>query len=297
MAYLTRPDAIARRADPRRILPEAQSVLVVAAGYGKGAEPVPAPLSGRVSRYAWGDEDYHRWLLRRLKALVRRLVDELGPFAYRCYVDTGPILERAWAQAAGMGWIGKNTNLIHPELGSFVFLGVALLGVKLLSTPIPTLPTCRSCTRCLDACPTQAIVAPGIIDARRCLSYLTIEYRGTIPPEFRPLMGTQVLGCDVCQNVCPWNQKRLRAFADLPELSNAMLDLPEILRFGEDDFRTQFRRTPIWRATPEGLARNAAIVLGNLGDSAAYPHLERAARSHPSVLVREHARWALELFT
>ncbi len=128
MAYLTRPDAVDRRADPRRILPEAQSILVVAAAYGKGAKPPLAPLSGRVSRYAWGDEDYHRWLLRRLKAVVQRLVDELGPFPYRCYVDTGPVLERAWAQAAGIGWIGKNTNLIHPTLGSFLFLGPTGVG-------------------------------------------------------------------------------------------------------------------------------------------------------------------------
>ncbi|MBN1873927.1 MAG: tRNA epoxyqueuosine(34) reductase QueG [Anaerolineae bacterium] len=297
MAYLTRPDAMARRADPRRILPEARSVLVVAASYARVSLPSLPPLHGRISRYVWGagqEEDYHRWLLRRLKLLVQRIVEVEGPFPYRCYVDTGPVLERAWAQPAGLGWVGNNTCLIHPRLGSYLFLGVALLGLELEPAPAPQLPTCGTCTRCMDACPTGAIVAPGVIDARRCLSYLTVEHRGPIPEALRPLLGDCVFGCDVCQEVCPWNRKAIGA--DAIEAPLATLDLPEVLRMDEVTFRARFRHTPIWRAGPEGLARNAAVVLGNLGDPAALPHLQRAAHAHSSPLVRTHAAWALTLF-
>ena len=169
MAYLARPDAVNRRADPRNILPETRSVLVVAASYAGASHSKLPSLHGRVSRYAWG-ADYHRWLLHDLETLVQRLAATHGPFPYRCYVDTGPILERAWAQAAGLGWLGKNTNLIHPRLGSYLFLGIALLGLELESVPPPDLPTCGDCTRCIDACPTGALVAPGVLDARRCIA-------------------------------------------------------------------------------------------------------------------------------
>lgn len=293
MAYLARPVAVARRADPRRILPEARSILVVAASYAGAPHPALPPLHGRVSRYAWG-EDYHRWLLRRLQALVRRIGEEHGgAFPSRCYVDTGPILERAWAQSAGLGWQGNNTNLIHPRLGSYLFLGVALVGLDLEPTPADELPSCGSCTRCLEACPTGAIVAPGVLDARRCLAYLTIEHRGSIPEELRPALGEQLFGCDVCQEVCPWNRKPLAVHRNVPPPPAATLYLPELLTLDAATFRARFRRTPLWRATPEGLARNAAIVLGNRGDPAARPSLERAAREHPSAVVREHATTAL----
>ena len=296
MSYLARADAVARRADPREILPEAQSMLVVAASYAGPPLPELQPLHGHVSRYAWGMEDYHRWVLRRLEALVGRIRGAVGPFPYRCYVDTGPVLERAWAEVAGLGWIGKNTNLIHSHLGSFIFLGVALLGIELPPTPPPPsgLPDCGTCTRCIEACPTGAIVAPHVIDARRCLSYLTIEHRGPIPVEMRPLMEDRVFGCDICQEVCPWNRRPLARHADAPTPAHAMLALPPLLALDKATFRERFRATPIWRATPEGLARNAAIVLGNLGDPAARPALERAAASHPSAMVREHAAWGLE---
>ena len=293
MSYLARADALARRADPREILPAARSMLVVTASYAGSPLPALPPLHGRVSRYAWGMEDYHRWVLRRLEALVGRISAAVGPFPYRCYVDTGPVMERAWAEAAGLGWIGKNTNLIHSHLGSFIFLGVALLGIELPLTPSADLPDCGTCTRCLDACPTGAIIEPRVIDARRCLSYLTIEHRGPIPKEMRPLMGDRVFGCDVCQEVCPWNRRPLARHAEMPTPVNATLALPPLLALDQADFRARFRATPIWRATPDGLARNAAIVLGNLGDPAARPALERAAVSHPSAMVREHAAWAL----
>lgn len=299
MAYLARPDALARRRDPRRILPEARTVLIVAVSYAGAPRPELLPLHGRVSRYAWG-EDYHRWLLKRLKALVRHIEAETGPFPHRCYVDTGPILERAWAHTAGLGWIGKNTNLIHPRLGSFLFLGVALLGVDLPPTPVSKLPGCGSCTRCVDACPTGALIAPGVLDARRCIAYLTIEHRGPIPAAMRPFIGPRagegcgsVFGCDICQDVCPWNRKPLQTAVDVVAPPTAILHLPELLTLTESDFRARFRHTPIWRATWRGLARNAAVVLGNSRDPAAHPALEQAATSHPDAMVREHAAWAL----
>jgi epoxyqueuosine reductase len=272
---------------------------MVAASYAGPPPPALPPLHGRVSRYAWG-EDYHRWLLKRLERLVGRIEAALGqPVGARCYVDTGPVLERAWAEAAGLGWTGKNTTLIHPRMGSYLFLGAALLDVALPTTPLITeptggaTPTCGTCTRCLEACPTGALVAPGVLDARRCLSYLTIENRGPIPVALRPAVGVRVLGCDTCQAVCPWNRKPVMANQDESAPAQATLDLVEALLIGEATFRARYRRTPIWRATPEGLARNAAVVLGNLGDPAARPHLSRAAEAHPSAMVREHAAWAL----
>ena len=291
--YLARPYAAASRADPRRILPQTRTVLMVAASYAGPAQGALPPLHGRVSRYAWG-EDYHRWLKQRLESLVEALKAALGPFPSRCYVDTGPVLERDWARRAGLGWFGKNTTLIHPRWGSYLFLGVGLLGVVLEPTPVPQMPDCGSCTRCLEACPTGALVAPGQLDARRCLSYLTIEHRGAIPETLRPQMGTWLFGCDVCQAVCPWNCKPLARHATEPSPSHASLYLPELLLIEPKTFAARFRRTPLWRATPVGIARNAAVVLGNRGDPAALPYLRRAAGAHPSALVREHAAWALE---
>ncbi|MBN1246281.1 MAG: tRNA epoxyqueuosine(34) reductase QueG, partial [Anaerolineae bacterium] len=299
MGYLARSEAVARRRDPRQIMPEARTVLIVSASYAGAPMPPLPPLHGRVSRYAWGPPsqaaaDYHEWLLSRLNVLVEHLALALGrPIAARTYVDTGPVLERAWAVAAGLGWTGKSTALIHPQLGSYTFLGAALLDVELAPSPRPTLPTCGTCTRCLEACPTGALVAPGVLDARRCLSYLTIENRGPIPEVFRSAMGVRVLGCDTCQEVCPWNRRPLGAHATDPVSPLATLCLPDLLHIDAEVFRARFRHTAIWRATPTGLARNAAIVLGNLGDPAARPHLARAAAEHPSAMVREHAAWAL----
>jgi epoxyqueuosine reductase len=307
MGYLTRPDALWRRQDPRHILPEAKTVLVVAASYAGGPLLPLEPLHGRVARYAWGlpglrpGEDYHTWMTARLKALVARIEAAWDPQPARVYVDTGPMLERAWAQAAGLGWAGKNTNLIHPRLGSYLFLGVALLPVALPATS-PTLPasgatrplpTCGSCTRCMEACPTGAIIAPNVVDARRCLSYLSIEHRSEIPEAYRAAMGTRLFGCDICQEVCPWNRRALAAHQDAPAPELATLYLPDLLALDAESFSARFRHTPLWRATPEGLARNAAIVLGNLGDPAAGPALIEAAAHHPSALVRAHAAWAV----
>ncbi|MEA3310515.1 MAG: tRNA epoxyqueuosine(34) reductase QueG [Chloroflexota bacterium] len=291
--YLARPDALARRADPRRILPEARSVIVVAASYAGAPLPPLPPLHGRVSRYAWG-EDYHRWLLRRLKMLLQRLAVDKGAFPARAYVDTGPILERDWAREAGLGWLGKHTNLIHPRWGSYLFLGVALVGLDCEPTSRPELPACGSCTRCLDACPSGALMAPGRLDARRCVAYLTIEHRGSIPVELRPALGENLCGCDICQEVCPWNHKPLLAHQGERAPAAATLYLPELLLMKAEEFRARFRQTAIWRATPEGLARNAAVVLGNRGDPAAIPYLEQVVSSPRSDLLREHAAWAIQ---
>lgn len=294
MRYLSRPDAIHRRKDPRNIMPETQTVLVVAAPYASGSRPALPPLHGHISRYAWG-EDYHRWLLHQLEELVGELIEgRPGSKHARTYVDTGPVLERAWAQSAGLGWIGKNTNLIHPKLGSYLFLGTALLDIPLIN-PAPSYvrPSCGSCTRCLEACPTGALVSPGVLDARRCLSYLTIENRGPIPEEFRPSLGNQVFGCDICQEVCPWNRGPLQTERERPIPDQATVPLLDALMIDAPTFEMRYRHTPIWRATPEGLARNAAVVLGNLGDAAARGHLLRATKHHPSEMVREHAAWAL----
>ncbi len=301
MSYLTQPDSTARRSDPRIIMPETQSVLVVAAAYSRAPLPVLAPQHGRVSRYAWG-QDYHLWLLQRLDRLVWQIRQELGDFPCRCYVDTGPVLERAWAQAAGVGWQGKNTCLIHPQTGSRMFLGVALLGTALAPTPQRAGASfCGSCTRCLAACPTQALIAPGVLDARRCLSYLTIENRGAIPADLRPALGDFVFGCDVCQDVCPWNQKALQQSAGssenhTEEPAHVTLDLPSLLTMNAETFRARFRKTPIWRATFAGLARNAAVVMGNQRDPATRDCLVEASSRHPSALVRDHALWALSMF-
>lgn len=299
MHYLSRPDALSKRQDPRRIVPDAKTVIIVSASYAGPPAPQLPPLSGRISRYVWGppaeaQTDYHRWMLERLKALIERLEVALGqPITARTYVDTGPILERDWAQAAGLGWIGKNTTLINPTLGSYTFLGSALLDVALPAPPMPRLPSCGTCTRCLDACPTGALVSPGVLDARRCLSYLTIENRGPIPEQFREALGTRLFGCDTCQVVCPWNRKPIAAQAGQAVPKLATLYLPDLLKLDAAAFRARFRTTPIWRATPAGLARNAAIVLGNLGDPAAATYLKAAAAEHPSPMVREAAAWAI----
>lgn len=297
MEYLTRPDAVAKRRDPRALMPGARTVLVVGASYAGPAAPSLPALSGRVARYAWG-VDYHNWLLARLKRLVRSIGTALSvPVSSRCYVDTGPVLERAWGVAAGLGWVGKNGCLIHPALGSLVFLGVALLDVDLPESKRTFTPTCGSCTACLDACPTGALVAPGVLDARRCLSYLTIEHRGSIPEPFRAAVGDRVFGCDVCQDVCPWNRGPVDARCRGSASQVASLFLPPLLAMDREIFRRRFRRSPIWRATPEGLARNAAVALGNSGDPAALPYLDAAAEEHPSPLVREHAAGAIEILS
>jgi epoxyqueuosine reductase len=293
MGYLARPDAIEKRADPRRVMPEARSIIVAGMSYYPGEFPPVEGHLGRVSRYAWG-ADYHDVILGKLHQLAEWIDGMVEHrLTYRAYVDTGPLLERELAQRAGLGWIGKNTNLIHPRMGSYLFLGDLLLDLELEPDTPFSGDRCGSCTACLDACPTGALTAARTLDARRCISYLTIEHRGSVPQEMRPLMDDWVFGCDVCQEVCPWNLRFARPAQD-PALRpvRATLDLVEMLALDKDAFRERFRGTPLWRARRAGLLRNAAVVLGNLGDPAAGPALRRSL-ADPEPLVAEHAAWAL----
>lgn len=294
MDYLARPDAIQKRVDPQVIMPEARSIVVVGMNYYPGDFPSTTQTKGRVSRYAWG-VDYHDVMMTMLQQLADRIAAQAGkPVAHRAYVDFGPVMERELAQRAGLGWFGKNTNLIHPTLGSYVFLGELLLDLELDADAPFTEDRCGSCTACLDACPTGALVAPHVLDARRCISYLTIEHRGAIPQVLRPRMGDWVFGCDVCQAVCPWNQRFARPVdPSILEPKRPTLDLVELLALDEQAFRAHFRRTPLWRPRRAGLLRNAAVALANLGAPAAIPALERASYDE-SPLVAEHAVWALE---
>jgi epoxyqueuosine reductase len=296
MAYLV--EQAARRSDLRLAFPWARSILSVGLQYD-----TPHPYSGSaptqrgwISRYAWGD-DYHDLMQPRLVRLAERLLEEAGPFEWRAYVDTGPIVERAYAAAAGLGAWGKNTCLLHPEHGSWFFLGELVTDLDLASdAPLPDM--CGSCTACLDACPTGALPAPFVLDARHCISYLTIELKGAIPEAQRAGVGRHAFGCDICQDVCPWNRKRRHrgpaAFAPRPGLHAP--DLAELAGLDPAAFAARFRGSPVKRARHRGLLRNLAVALGNQGDAAQRPALERLAEQDDP-LVREHALWALERTT
>jgi len=307
MDYLSRPDAVRRRADLDRTLPGFRSALVVAHSYadGRPADPPGDPSRAVIARYARG-RDYHRVVGDKLDTLAERLEDLAGrPFRRRAYVDTGPILERELAVRAGLGWFGKNTMLIHPRRGSYFFLGVLLTDLPLEpSTPF-TEDHCGTCRRCLDACPTGALLgydrhgAP-VMDATRCISYLTIELKGPIPASLRPMIGNRVYGCDICQEACPWNDRFSAPSAEPAYSPRAELDSPSLvglaarlLEMSGKAFLREYRDSPVSRARRNGLLRNVCVALGNWGARAAVPVLERAARDR-SPLVREHAEWALE---
>ena len=262
MAYMTRTaDA---RGDSRRPVAGAVSAIVVGMSYGGQESPGP------VARYARGD-DYHDLMLERLDALHEWIEQRVAhPVAGKAYVDTGPILERDLAHRAGLGWQGKNTMLINPRAGSFFFLGTLLLDLELSTDATFNSDHCGSCTRCMDACPTGAIVEPRVLDATRCISYLTIELKGDVPREFHEAIGEHLYGCDVCQEVCPWNEKfalplREAAFRPRPAIAgkDARTLASELLEMSDDQFRAAFRGSPMKRAKLRGLKRNAAIVLGN----------------------------------
>jgi epoxyqueuosine reductase len=228
-----------------------------------------------------------------LERVIERLQAELGPLQARAYVDTGPIVERAYAAAAGIGAWGKNTCLLDPVLGSWFFLGEIVLDRE-LSSDAPRTDMCGSCTACLDACPTGALPRPFVLDATRCISYLTIETKGAIPEEHRMGVGRHVFGCDICQDVCPWNRRR-RAYGGPPfepRPGFVAPSLPELAALDDETFRARFRRSPIKRAKRRGLLRNVAVAIGNGGDARHRPVLERLADDEDP-LIREHARWAL----
>ena len=321
MNYLADDRSRLRRADPRLILPECKSILVLAIPYpdpklalssrtdvpsllaaqtmnevegtaGVSNEPVP---SGRVASYAWG-KDYHLVIPEKLKALVAFIKGQVGHSVLnRWYTDTGPILERELGQRAGLGWIGRNTLLINPKLGSYFLLAEILLDRELEPDAPFTTDHCGTCTRCIEACPTQCILPDRTIDARRCISYLTIELKEDIPLELRPMLGNWVFGCDVCQMACPWNRfapfegaSELKPRADVPRpnLSRELELMPK-------EFNYKFRNSPIKRAKRRGYLRNVAVALGNSNDVSALPALNHALDDSES-MVRDHAAWAIK---
>ena len=316
----------ARRRSPSQAMPGVRSVIVCALNYNAAfpssveAAATPQPLRGNtrgdtnsgprgwISRYAWGD-DYHHVLGEKLELLVAELRAEFPePFDARAYVDTGPIVERVAAKYAGLGWLAKNTCLINEELGSWLFLGVILTTLDLGAAEPPLMPApdlCGNCSLCLDACPTGALVEPYVLDARRCIAYLTIELRGAIPVEFREPIGKNVFGCDICQDVCPWNRRALET--TLPnfqprQAARGSLFAPELewlLSLNEEDFREAFRKSPVKRTKWRGLVRNACVAAGNSGLRPGDPryteirnNLAAIAQSQDPILA-EHAQWAL----
>ena len=301
-----------KRAALSRVAPWARSVIVCAINYNTAhpystkAQPENAS-QGWISRYAWAKEDYHDAVLRRLK----QIEDELrgfsdtgnwplatGDWQFRSYVDTGLLVERVYAKYAGVGWIGKNTCIINQQMGSWLFLGVILTSLNLtedqLTADLPAPDRCGTCTRCIVACPTQAIVAPGELDSRLCISYLTIEKRGEIPNELRAGMGRHVFGCDICQDVCPWNRRApvtsVAEFEAREGLVNPALDW--LAEMQPEEFREVFRGSPVRRAKLSGLRRNAVIAMGNSGDKKFLPTLKELCED-ADPMVAEHARWAL----
>ena len=304
MQYLSRDPS--KRLDPRNALPDARTVVIVGMSYDTQAVPEAVlrdPSRGRIARYAWG-RDYHDVITPRLRAFGERLAK-----SSRAYVDTGPVLERAWAEQCGLGFIGNNTCLIHRSRGSYFFLGAVLVGEEIgdwrfeidrQSLPISpkSVSGCGRCTRCLTACPTQAFPAPGVLDARRCISYLTIEQKGSIPVELRPLMGNWIFGCDVCQEVCPYVRRystpaREKAFypADIERAAPRLLD---VLALDRNGFNARYKSapSPVARAKRRGLLRNACVAAGNWGSHDALPALETLL-SDDEPLIREHAAWAI----
>jgi epoxyqueuosine reductase len=297
MGYLDTPRSRDHHGHPEQVLPGCRSVIALGLRY---PAPVPEPrgekaLRGRVAAYAWG-EDYHLVLPERLKQLVEFIETQVGsPVPNRWYTDTGPILERELAQRAGLGWIGKNTCLIDPRQGSYFLLAEVLLGID-LEPDLPFTPDrCGTCTRCIQACPTGCILPDRTLDARRCISYLTIELKGAIPAELRQLCSSWVFGCDICQQACPWNR-----FAS-PEgdavFANRLVppfpDLLAEMALSAGDFNRKYRANPLKRAKRRGYLRNVAVALGNSRDPRAVPVLSDAMISDPEPLVRGHAAWAL----
>jgi epoxyqueuosine reductase len=304
MGYLQRNAH--KRVDPQQVLPGARSVLTLAASYAageafsrSGASPPRntghgSPNTGLIARYA-GHADYHDVLGDGLKQLAGFLNQLGGPGTRSLwYVDTGPLLERDFAQRAGLGFIGKHTNLISRRLGNWIFLAEILTTLELEPDP-PEKNRCGTCARCLEACPTRAITAPFQLDARLCISYLTIELKGPIPVALRPALGNRIYGCDDCLAVCPWNrfaqEGRMMKPHARPDL--AQPDLIELLSLDETGFKQRFAGTPMLRTKRRGFLRNVCVALGNVGDRTALPALERAA-TDPEPLIAEHARWAAE---
>jgi epoxyqueuosine reductase len=285
-----------KRRDPQKILPGVRSIIVLALNYFQGGAADTAATTGgkapgRIARYAWGD-DYHQVVAAKLDKIDNFLCKFGGE--QKCYVDTGPILERDHAAQAGIGWHGKSTMLVDPKLGTWFFLAEILTTLELPSDE-PAKDRCGKCTRCIDACPTGAITAPHRLDARRCISYLTIELKGPIPLEYRPLIGDRIFGCDDCLAACPWNRfaRVSRESAFSARTSTIAFALRDYLSLSDTGFRNLFRNSPIKRIKRRGFLRNVCVALGNVGTREDLPALERAA-GEPEPLIAEHAAWAKE---
>jgi len=303
MNYMQRGEE--KRCDPQKVLAGAKSIVVFALNYFQGnesgigfqpmddwqdAHATPA-ATGRIARYAWGD-DYHEVIAEKLDKIDNFLREFGGE--QKCYVDTGPVLERDYAAQAGIGWHGKSTMLIDQRLGTWFFLAEILTTLELpADEPVPN--HCGTCERCITACPTGAITAPHRVDARRCISYLTIELKGVIPLDLRPLIGDRIFGCDDCLDACPWNRfaQESREAAFSAHRSTTEMSLREYLELSDAEFRALFRNSPIKRIKRRGFLRNVCVALGNAGDISDIPALERAARD-PEPLIAEHARWAID---
>ena len=283
---------VRRGTDPETLLPGARSIISLGWNYYPAEySPTSAEL-GLIARYARG-RDYHRVMKRRMRRMVLDLIERISDqFAARWYVDDGPMLDRAAAARAGLGWFGKNGNILNSTYGSWLLLGQILTDLPLTTDP-PLAKTCGQCARCIPACPTDAIVAPYVVDNRRCISYLTIEHKGAIPTEFRAAMGNWVFGCDICQEVCPVNRKaKATGDPNFGRTDLSAVDLIELLDLTDEQFRRRFAGTPVMRAKRVGMQRNACIALGNSGDRSAVPALTRALDT-ALPLVRAHAAWAL----
>jgi len=309
MKYLEGRDEQGRlkRASLANVAPWARSVVVCAINYNT-AQPYSMQAAGDftkgqergwISRYAWSAEDYHESVMRRLRQVEAALRNAGGVdhLTTRCYVDTGPIVERVLAKYAGIGWIGKNTCIINQKLGSWLFLGVILTSLD-LEAGLPAPDRCGTCTRCIEACPTDALIAPYRLDSNKCISYLTIEKRGAIPEEMRSGMGRHIFGCDICQDVCPWNRKApatsATEFQPRAELVNPALDW--LAEMGAEEFRRTFRNSPLRRAKRAGVRRNAVIAMGNSGERKFLPLLEKLTADEDEV-VAESAAWAVQELT
>ncbi len=303
-----------KRASLRTVAPWARSVVVCAINYNTD-QPYSTQVNdsdrGWISRYAWSQEDYHDSVMRRLRIVEQELLksEELGrqdaarasaeratgaldgpALQTRCYVDTGPLVERVYAKYAGVGWIGKNTCILSQKMGSWLFLGVILTSLE-LTPDLPAPDRCGTCTRCLDACPTGAFLAPYQLDSNKCISYLTIEKRGAIPDEMHAGMGRHVFGCDICQDVCPWNRKAPATGAPEFQARTGLVNpaLEWLAEINSDEFRQTFRGSPVRRAKLTGLRRNAVIAMGNSGDGKFLPTLERLCQDDDPVVAESAA--------
>ncbi len=290
MSYMKRQSQ--KRRNPGLILEGVRSILVLGMNYHSEERSAESPLKGKISRYAWGS-DYHLLMKGRLDSLMSFIRQEEPEARGQCYVDTGPVMEKVWGARSSLGWIGKHSNLISRDQGSWFFIGVVLLNLD-LAYDRESRGYCGTCSRCIAACPTGAIVAPYVVDARLCISYLTIELRGPIPRDLRPLIGNRIYGCDDCQEVCPWNRFAIKTNEAefLARAGNVLPDLLPLVELSVEDFNRRFANSPIRRAKRDGFVRNVVVALGNSHAAEAVPALAQAVYDS-SPLVRCHAAWAL----